>query len=135
MDLLMKFSRLCCTECATVYFFPEDWCNKASVDGRSWQCPNGHGQHFGNGELDTLRRERDRLKQNEARLIEEAAEANRQRIAAQSERLKAERQTKRVVKRAQAAMCPCCNRHFANVEAHMKTQHPDVVKLPERKIP
>ena len=27
--------------------------------------------------------------------------------------------------RIKNGVCPCCNRHFANLERHMKSQHPD----------
>jgi hypothetical protein len=27
--------------------------------------------------------------------------------------------------RAKAGLCPCCNRHFTNVERHVKSKHPD----------
>ena len=67
-----EYRRLQCTECAVVYFFPEKWCRKAGQKGKGWECPNGHGQWFGESENDKLRRERDRLKQNLARAEDES---------------------------------------------------------------
>jgi len=31
----------------------------------------------------------------------------------------------RARKRAKAGLCPCCKRHFENVERHVKTKHPN----------
>jgi hypothetical protein len=92
-------------------------------------CPHGHAQHYvrGESELDKMRRERDRAVQDQARLEIE-------RDVARAEVDKAAKSIKRMKKRANAGVCPCCNRTFSNMGAHMKTQHPDyesenVVKL------
>jgi hypothetical protein len=34
----------------------------------------------------------------------------------------------RTKKRVAAGVCPCCHRHFANVERHMANKHPDYTK-------
>jgi hypothetical protein len=67
-----------------------------------------------------LRRERDRLKQDTARLEEEASLA---RVRAE----KAEAAAKRLKKRASAGTCPCCSRTFANMAEHMKQKHPELL--------
>lgn len=113
-----------CWKCACVFHLPNELHAAARrSENISFWCPYGHSAHFPAGatEEDKLRRERDRLKQNEARLIEEAREA---RAIAE----KAERATKRLKKRAAAGSCPCCQRSFGNMAAHMRHQHPDWVK-------
>ena len=117
MNVTEEWRRLTCSECGIVYFFPEAWCDRASEKGKSWQCPNGHGQHFTGATMDSMRRERDRLKQENARLEEVAAFA---RLAAE----KAQLETKRIKKRAAAGTCPCCQRTFHNMSEHMKKEHP-----------
>jgi len=89
-------------------------------------CTYGHRQHFtqGDSEATKLRRERDRLKQREAYLEDRIKAANEQ---AEKERRRAngyKGHATRISKRVKAGVCPCCNRHFAALEAHMKTKHP-----------
>jgi hypothetical protein len=115
-----EFRRLQCSECAVVYYFPERWCKCAANEKKGWECPNGHRQAFRDSELDRTRRERDLLKQQAARLEEEASLA---RVRAE----KAEKATKRLKKRSSAGTCPCCNRTFGNMAEHMKHQHPEFV--------
>jgi uncharacterized protein (DUF3084 family) len=80
-------------------------------------CPHGHALSWKETETDKLRRERDRLKQREAMLEDEARMA-RERAD------KAEATTKRLKKRAAAGTCPCCQRTFSNMSRHMQTKHP-----------
>ncbi|GEP12594.1 hypothetical protein [Methylobacterium gnaphalii] len=127
----ISFQRLCCSTCATVYYFPEDWCVRARIEGRSWQCPNGHGQWFGESENDKIRRERDRLKQDAARLQSMAQEARESRDRAYEREAAAERrasaargQVTKLKKRAANGVCPCCTRSFADLRRHMASRHP-----------
>ncbi len=69
-----------------------------------------------------MRRERDQARQQIARAEDAAAEAR----AAME---KAERKTKRLMRRVSAGVCPCCNRTFSDLARHMKTKHENVVSL------
>ena len=109
------YRQLQCSECGVVYFYSERWCVERGQDKRSWGCPNGHSQVFCEGEIDRLRRERDLLKQDAARLEEEKAAA--------------ERETQRLRRRIGRGVCPCCNRTFTNIARHIKTKHPNIVPL------
>jgi len=92
-------------------------------------CPNGHKQYYVQGETEEqkLRRERDNLKQQMARVEQERDEANA--IAEKNQRA-----LKRHKKRASAGTCPCCQRTFANMAAHMKQQHPTYVQEQGAKV-
>lgn len=115
-----SYTRLQCSTCAVLYFFPEKWCTEARNKGVSWKCPNGHGQWYGESENDKLQRERDRLKQDAARLEEEKAVAQRQRDLAIA-------REKRLKKRAASGVCPCCKRTVRQMALHMRNEHPDYV--------
>lgn len=82
-------------------------------------CAYGHEQHFLEGESEEtrLRRDRDRLKQEAARLEEERSNAI---VRAE----KAEKATKRLKRRAAGGSCPCCDKTFADMGRHMKVRHP-----------
>lgn len=122
-----EYRRLSCSECGVVYFFPEDWCGCAEKIKRSWHCPNGHGQWFHGESFEDLRRSRERLKQENARLEEETAIARRRAD-------KAEHETKRIKKRAAAGTCPCCQRSFSNMAEHMKKEHPAFIEETGAKV-
>lgn len=116
-----------CCKCG-VYFGLErghhDRLRKEGTKG-SFHCPNGHPQHYTESEADQLRRERDRLKQQLAQKDDDINWQRQQRIAAERQVSAAKGQITRLKKRANAGVCPCCNRTFANMARHMKTQHPD----------
>ena len=114
------YRELCCSECGVLYFFPERWCDKARQRGKGWKCPNGHGQWFGEGENDKLRRRAERAEQENARLQDEI-DAEIRRAAAVKAQLTKHK------KRSAAGTCPCCKRTFQNMARHMKNQHPDFV--------
>lgn len=118
-----------CGGCGVVHALPTVKYESCMEEGGFWTCPNGcsRGWKEGRRTREAVARERDRLKQENARLAEEVAEARRQqgRVEARLQRHK---------KRAAAGTCPCCKRTFANMAQHMKTKHPDygsdnVIKL------
>lgn len=101
--------------------------------GQGFNCPWGHALHYplGPSEETKLRRERDRLKQQMARKDDEIAQERGWRHEAEAAAKGAERrvsaargQITKLKKRAAAGVCPCCNRHFQELQAHMATEHP-----------
>jgi len=89
---------------------------------KGWYCPNGHSLIFRESDYDALRRDRDRQKQENARLLERVSEAEAAEAKAVAER-------KRIEKRVHRGVCPCCSRTFSNVARHMKTKHPNVTPI------
>ena len=61
-----------CYKCRTQFGMPDDLyaAAKAAAEKFTWYCPYGHAQHFVRGETETekLKRQVDRLEQNEAYL-------------------------------------------------------------------
>lgn len=82
-------------------------------------CPLGHCHiRAGKGEA---ARERQRREQAEAR-----AKAIQDQLDAETRSHSATKgQLTKAKKRVGKGTCPCCNRHFTNVERHMATKHPD----------
>lgn len=110
-----------CSQCGIGFGVPEYWSKARHRDHKTWYCPNGHGQYFpGKSDVEIAR--------------EKAARLERQ-LANRDEDLRVERashaatkgQLTKVRRRVTNGACPCCNRTFANVGRHMKTQHPDAV--------
>jgi hypothetical protein len=115
-----------CGTCGVWHAFPQTIYDHCMREGGFWSCPNGHQRGWKEGaekqEIDQLRRERDRLKQDAARLSDEIDEQKQKIVAAENKVLQ-------IKKRAAAGVCPCCNRTFVNVQRHMKTKHANVVPL------
>lgn len=93
--------------------------------GATFHCPWGHAQHFTEkeSEADTLRRERDRLKQRAAQLEDATRAAQERELAAERRASAARGQVTRLKNRAAAGVCPCCNRTFVNLQRHMASKH------------
>jgi len=121
----MEYRRLQCTQCGVVYFFPEKWCVNAAEKKTGWECPNGHGQMFRDSERDQLRRERDRLKQRLAQKDDEINWQRDRREAAEHTARAYKGHVTRIKRRVGKGSCPCCKRHFTNLEKHMASKHPE----------
>jgi len=129
MQALTDLEALTCPTCGILYAVPRRFIQNRRESPRAspgWYCPNGHALHFTETELDRVRRERDSLKQENARLDEERAAADRR---AAEER----RQRERIEKRAGAGVCPCCNRTVSQLARHMQSRHPDAPFVPTAK--
>lgn len=118
--MITGMTRMACGECGTEFAVPDHFYKERRETGKGWHCPNGHSRVFRESDAEKLRRERDLLKQQHARLEQELAEAR-----AETERK--EKAVKRLKKRASAGTCPCCKRTFANMAEHMKHRHPEFV--------
>lgn len=118
-----------CGTCGVWHTVPQIVIENHRRLGGYHHCPNGHRWGWKTGteqaEQDAVRLERDRLKQDAARLNDEIAAARREKEAAEKKYLQARR-------RAVAGVCPCCNRTFADVQRHMKTKHQNVVPLAQK---
>lgn len=122
-----------CATCGVHYALPTAIYESCKREGGYFSCPNGHQRGWSkqdcDSENDKLRREIERAKQNAARLEEDAEAARRREIAAKG-------QVTRLRNRAKAGLCPCCNRHFTNLERHIASKHPDMepAETPELKM-
>lgn len=118
-----------CGTCGVWHTVPEVVWNTQRAEGGYHSCPNGHSRGWKTGtekeEQESIRRDRDRLKQDAARLNDELIEA-RKRVD------EAERKNLQINRRANAGVCQCCNRTFMNVQKHMKTKHPNVIPIEQK---
>jgi hypothetical protein len=109
-----------------VYTVPLALIEHQRKEGGHHTCCNGHSQGWGKGEteMDKLRRERDRAIQQQARLEDEKREAL---AKAAREVAAAQKETRRLKKRASVGVCPCCTRTVSQLARHMKMKHPEFV--------
>jgi predicted nucleic acid binding AN1-type Zn finger protein len=117
-----------CFRCGIVFGVPEHWLKSRREDKESFWCPNGHSQAFVKSIADQLRQERDSLRQQMSRVIDEREEQRKRAV-------RAEHREKRLQKRTAAGTCPCCKRTFSNMAIHMKKQHPGFVAEQANVVP
>ncbi len=125
METTVELKRTTCW-CGTPFMVPARLLESAQNAAHTIYCPHGHTLTWKETEVDRLRRERDRLKQDAARIEDERSQATMR-----AER--AEAATRKLQKRAAAGVCPCCNRTFLNMQRHMKSKHPNVVPFEQKK--
>ena len=125
-EVTIQMRAIECYSCHMVFSMPKSFYDQCieQKPHKDFYCPAGHRQHFlGENDNDKLRRERDQLKQQNARLHEEALKATREALAVKAE-------LKRHKRRTSAGLCPCCNRSFVALARHIKTKHPDYNVVP-----
>lgn len=119
-----------CHRCKTEVWLPRTLFDAAKHSAKiSFFCAYGHEAVFAEGETEatTLRRERDRLRQDLAykddmlRIAEKELDVQSKLVT----NLKAQRTKTR--KRVAAGTCLCCHRTFRQLALHMRNQHPEFV--------
>lgn len=114
-----------CPSCGVVFGIPTEYEDRRRKDGAKFYCPNGHHMWWTPGKSDAKKLEESRAR--ELALQDQLTAAIRDAETSRAELL-------RIQSRIANGVCPCCNRTFGNVRAHMQSQHPDfTVDLPKGK--
>lgn len=108
-----------CYKCGTDFGLDEQLHKRFYDKGDSFYCPNGHSQAYCKSEVDRLKeeliKEKDRGSSWYRRYLEEEKSKNAYKG-----------QVTKIKNRISNGVCPCCKRHFTNLERHMKSKHPDL---------
>lgn len=114
-----------CPTCGIVYGIPATFADDCRSSGKSYYCPNGHTLSWRDTDADKQRKraeraekDRDYWQKEERRMREEKTSAEHRERAQKAAKTK-------LKNRIAKGVCPCCNRHFVNVERHMQTKHPE----------
>lgn len=114
-----------CCVCGIPFGLPDYLQDKLQTDGGYFWCPNGHQQRYVEPEVPKLKKQLAQAKRL-AELRQQWYDAEREDHEGTRRRLSA---TKGVLTRTKnriaAGVCPCCRRHFENLERHIATKHPD----------
>lgn len=116
-----------CGACGGTYAINERYRQERQNKGETWHCPycNCEWGYTGNSDNEKLRRElvaeRERLASARRMIESTQAEAEHFRKSRDTMKGLLHREKKRVGN----GVCPCCNRSFQNLKAHMKTKHPN----------
>lgn len=117
-----------CFTCGITYAIPESLYQSAcsyhgdTPSGWKLACPLGHVWWFtGETDEDKLRRKLQAQRDRAGRLASERDQAKASAAAHKGV-------ATRLKNRAHAGLCPHCNRHFKDLERHVKGQHPEAEK-------
>jgi len=130
MDTLVEemVIETCCHEgCGVTFAITSGLYDLRKRDGKSFFCPNGHGQFFTNNDakkFEDMKAARARA-ESDAKYYREEAESKSRSLNTTKGHIT------RMKNRIANGVCPCCNRSFEDLHAHMKTKHP---KYSETKI-
>src|SRR3954467_8134907 len=124
----LDFVVMCCSSCGVTYALIEDMQRIRTSDGKTFYCPNRHGQHYGNStekQLAKAKQEAERLKKS-LDFAERQENEGRERAKVAERSLSATRgQVTKLRKRLGAGVCPYCTRHFSALERHIHSKHPE----------
>lgn len=108
-----------CYKCGVLFGMPDELDNKFRQTHEMFCCPFGHQQHYlGETREEALKRQ---LQQSEAR----CSHTEDQLESTQNSLRSTRGVVTRIKNRVKRGVCPFCNRHFENVERHMKAKHSD----------
>jgi DNA repair exonuclease SbcCD ATPase subunit len=120
-----------CAQCGIVFGMTDNYQRRRRDDKAGFYCPSGHFQSY------TVSESQQRINALTAKLAQADQETARLQRARDSERERRERAERshsatkgeltKARKRIGNGVCPCCNRHFANLQRHMHGQHPKFV--------
>lgn len=109
-----------CCSCGIAFALPKGLDESALRDHSVWfYCPLGHHQHYiGKTDAQQQRDRADRAERSAQYNRDRAAQAIRSRNAMKG-------QVTKIKNRVGKGVCPCCNRSFPQLSAHMESEHPE----------
>lgn len=108
-----------CPNCGVVYGLSEDYENQRRQDHKRFFCPNGHSLSYKQeSREERLKRQLEATTRQLSRTQSRLGVTKRQKAAAKGQLTKAKR-------RIANGVCPCCNRTFSDLAAHMHCKHLD----------
>lgn len=116
-----KFTVLTCGECHVEFAMTNEMYRRRVEDKKRFYCPNGHCRVF-NGESASDKAQRLAGQLDMERTRRQAAEKTAD-YAIRSRKAVSTR-LRKVKQRVGHGVCPCCNRTFKQLAAHMEMKHP-----------
>ena len=125
----VELSEINCGKCGGTYAINERYREQMYQQGGSWNCPYcecgwGYSQNNENSKL----KEQIETLERSKKFLERQAENARNAERYQKNCARAQKAAKtRIKNRIKNGVCPCCNRTFKQLAAHMKNKHPNYV--------
>ena len=117
-----------CANCGVFFGMTQEFESRRREDGKSFYCPHGHSNVYGNSLADQLKKKEAELAKSK-RYAKELDEWGREQYEQRKQVEKRLSSTRGVVTKLQnrikAGICPVCRRNFHALSQHMQKQHPD----------
>lgn len=122
----VMLSVLDCPSCGVIFGIAEDYVERRREDHKGFECPNGHSMSFsGPTEAEQrIARVEAEAKRYQAKWLAERDQAE----AARREAADAKASEVRLRWRVGHGVCPCCQRSFPGLAAHVATKHPEFAR-------
>lgn len=122
-----SFEKTYCCTCGIQFCVPQFWINKRRETAASFYCPNGHSLSYTESTADRLRKEKVQIEQ---RLQAQINAETHLRLVAEKALKQEVTKRRKIERRISNGVCPCYNRTFADLAAHMGTKHKDYALPP-----
>jgi predicted RNA-binding Zn-ribbon protein involved in translation (DUF1610 family) len=112
-----------CPNCGVIFGVDQTYDQRRRNDKQTFHCPNGHSMSYSG----PTKAEKDakEAKARADRLAASLTAEQDQRRAAEREAAKSKASEVRIRWRIGNGVCPCCNRTFTALAAHVATKHPE----------
>lgn len=117
-----EFDSIECGGCGIVFYVPSKWRRDRVQNKGGYHCPNGCSRIYC-GKTDE-----EKLREELTRQQSATAQATQKMWEAQAAQRKAEASLERHKKRANAGVCPHCQRTVSQMARHIKTKHPELTR-------
>ena len=114
-----------CPSCGIVYGLTVDYEDRRRQDHETFYCPNGHNLSYKQESRE------EKLKRQLAYTSEDLARTQGRLLVTKRQKAAAKGQLTKTKRRVANGVCPCCNRTFADLAAHMHGQHPEYGEIGE----
>lgn len=129
-EFTVELTTINCGECGGTYAINERYRQQKATEGGYWNCPYCRcGWGYGESENARLKKELDQERKRKEWAQQEARNANQKAEHERRVGLGYKGALVKTKKRIGKGTCPCCKRHFSNVERHMATQHPEYAEV------
>lgn len=132
-DVCIALTTINCGKCGGTYAINERYRQKCYEKGDCWNCPYckvgwGYANNNENAKLKAQLKaveEREASLKARATLLEQSREAAwKQAKTERTVRKRTQTILRKTKDRVKNGVCPCCTRHFTNLERHMASKHP-----------
>ncbi len=131
IEITTRIELLHCANCGLQFGMTSDFEERRRNDHGNFYCPAGHSNvYLGKSKAERLQDQLNTKERELAAEIERRRRAEHQ-VEAEQFKTRAERAAKtRLQNRIGHGVCPCCQRTFKQLAAHMKAKHPNFSQTP-----
>jgi hypothetical protein len=108
-----------CPDCGCVYGLTTDYEDRRRHDHKTFYCPNGHRLNY------SQENREEKLKRQLEWTSRDLSQTQSQLLVTKRQKAAVKGQLTKTKRRVANGVCPCCNRTFENLAAHMHGQHPE----------